>query len=336
MTSLRARLVYARILWKEFRASILAFIAVLALGTLATHALYDIAPLSLPEALWGTFTLIFFQPSLAFPRHPALEAVFFLIPVVSFLMVVEGFLRFGALVVNRNQNPEVWNMALAQSFENHVVIAGMGKIGLRAARLLLDDGERLVCVEKNPESLPRTEFEERGAALITGNILADDVFRKVHVEKAKCFMACTDDDLVNFESALKARAVNPGIRVVLRLFNDKLASQMESNFNISIVYSSSALAAPSFASAVYSKNIKDSFVIDHERFCLLHCLVDAVSPFCGLVHADVERQFEATIVVHKDSAKRKKPGDPQTPVEEGDNLILIVPFRVVKAKAGRI
>jgi Trk K+ transport system NAD-binding subunit len=336
----RAQLVYSKILWSECRGSVTAFLVVLIMGSTATWTLYDVppggTPLGIAQAVWATASLIFFQPTLAFPSHPVLEAVFFLIPPLSALIIIQGLVRFSVLMTNRKNNMEVWNMALASTFENHVIIAGMGKIGSRVARLLLDDDERLVCVERDTSRLQFAEFEEEGAALIVGNILSDEVFRRTNVEKAKCFMACTDDDLVNFETALKVRAANPNIRVVLRLFNDQLAAQMQDSFNISIVYSSSALAAPAFASAVYSRHIKDSFIIDGERFCIVHCPVTSSSLLRSRTHQEIERDYDAQVVLHKDFERKRKPNQDEIRVDEGDNVILIMPFRIIKGLQGAL
>lgn len=43
-----------------------------------------------------------------------------------------------------------------------------------------------------------------------------------NIGKAKAIPATTDDDLANIEAALDAREINPGVRVVLRLFDDTL------------------------------------------------------------------------------------------------------------------
>lgn len=333
---IRTQAIYARLLWREFRVSLIAFFAVLFLGAAAIHHFYDKAALTWPEALWGAFTLIFFQPTLEFPGHWFLALLFFVIPACGVLVIVEGLLRFSLLMVNRKHNQEEWHMALAESFSGHIVISGLGKIGGRVAKMLLADGEKLVGVELNAATATLEGRDDPGLALLTGNILSDEILRRTNLAQAKCFMALTDDDLVNFESALKVRARRPDLRIVLRLFNDRLAAQMQDAFNISIVYSSSALAAPSFAAAVYSKHIRDSFEIDGERYCLLHLPIDDASPFCGLASDEIEQRFGASVVLHKDAARRKKPNRPGERVVAGDKLILILPFAAVKELSGKL
>jgi len=46
----------------------------------------------------------------------------------------------------------------------------------------------------------------------------------------------------------------PALRVVVRLFNQRIAEKIARNFNIRLVFSPSALAAPSFAAATAARS----------------------------------------------------------------------------------
>ena len=54
---------------------------------------------------------------------------------------------------------------------------------------------------------------------------------------------CADDDLANLDIALEARRLKPGIKVVLRLFDERLAENVEHGFDIHTAFSCSALPA---------------------------------------------------------------------------------------------
>jgi hypothetical protein len=63
------------------------------------------------QALYGAFSLMFFQPSLAFPRHPWLEVLYFVIPVVGLGVLADGVLRFGVMLFNKRARKEEWQMS---------------------------------------------------------------------------------------------------------------------------------------------------------------------------------------------------------------------------------
>jgi Trk K+ transport system NAD-binding subunit len=68
--------------------------------------------------------------------------------------------------------------------------------------------------------------------------------RSVGVPDATSLMALAEDDRVNLQVALKARDINPKIRVVLRQFNRTLARKIEQNLpNCSVLSLASHAAA---------------------------------------------------------------------------------------------
>ena len=75
--------------------------------------------------------------------------------------------------------------------------------------------------------------------------------RVAGVEEAASIMALSDDDRVNLQVALKARDINPAIRVVLRQFNPVLGRKLEHNLpNCSVLSLASHSAATFVGSAL--------------------------------------------------------------------------------------
>src|SRR5665213_1837313 len=75
--------------------------------------------------------------------------------------------------------------------------------------------------------------------------------RQVGVMDALSIMALADDDRVNLQVALKARDMNPKIRVVLRQFNRTLGRKLEQNLpNCSLLSMESHSAAPLVGTAL--------------------------------------------------------------------------------------
>ena len=66
-------------------------------------------------------------------------------------------------------------------------------------------------------------------------------------------MALTSDDLVNLEFALAARRLQPELRVVLRIFDPRLAERLDRGIELDLTRSVSALAAPAFSAALLGR-----------------------------------------------------------------------------------
>jgi voltage-gated potassium channel len=92
------------------------------------------------------------------------------------------------------------------------------------------------------------------------------VLLKAGLERASAVIACTNDDLTNVEIAIDAREVRSDIRIVMRLFDQGLASKISHSFDIDAAFSASALAAPAFAAAAVDPSVRDSFYVDDVLF----------------------------------------------------------------------
>jgi Trk K+ transport system NAD-binding subunit len=82
--------------------------------------------------------------------------------------------------------------------------------------------------------------------------------RQVGVPDATSLMALAEDDRVNLQVALKARDINPKIRVVLRQFNRTLARKIEQNLPNCSVLSLASHAAATMVGAALDQSTFDS------------------------------------------------------------------------------
>jgi len=90
---------------------------------------------------------------------------------------------------------------------NHRVICGLGRMGYRLALRFLDDGERVVAIERN-ESSPLVEFcREQGAIVLTGDATYRALLQAAGAARAHSVIAVCGDDTVNTEIAVHARAL---------------------------------------------------------------------------------------------------------------------------------
>ena len=69
------------------------------------------------------------------------------------------------------------------------------------------------------------------------------------VLRAVAVIAATNNDLANLEIGLSANALSPAVRVVLRIFDEELASNTAARLGIDFASSTSHLAAAEFLGA---------------------------------------------------------------------------------------
>ncbi|HET9227727.1 MAG TPA: NAD(P)-binding protein [Thermoanaerobaculia bacterium] len=178
------------------------------------------------------------------------------------------------------------------------IVVGMGDVGYRVAELLHHLGEKVVVLTLQVREERRRTAEAAGIRIVLGDARIDQNLHEAGLASAKLLIAATDQDLVNIEVALDARRIRPEMPVVIRLFDQGLARQLEGTFDLQRALGMSALAAPSFAAAALGEAVLGAFSIQGTPFVVGKGSGDGLIPLeDGLVLArkeDWDRLFGAT------------------------------------------
>jgi voltage-gated potassium channel len=320
---------FLRALWhdtwalvRQFRVSLLVFSTLLVAGTLAMRFFYihpDTAQhLSWAEAFHATLMLTLAEVLLPFPSAPGLQILFFAIPFIGLSTVVDGVIRFGVAFVNRRERKEAWQMAIASTYRNHIIVCGLGKVGYRVARELLSLGEEIVGIERDPEAPLLEELRQLNVPVLVGDARKQELLEKARIQEASAIAICTQDDLANLDIALEAREFNPGIKVVMRMFDTQLAERVRRGFGIRTAFSTSALAAPVFAAAATRAKIDQSFYLDGVLMNVARATIQDGSALQGRTVAQVEQDLDLTVVLHKGQSSVDPHPAPNVTLRAGD------------------
>lgn len=250
--------------------------------------------LDLFESIYAVFTLLFFGSGYPWPKDALTRALFFLVPMVGMAVVGQTVLGLASALVNR----ERWEIAVASTFQNHIIVCGLGKVGIRVVGWLRDLGEVVVVVESNQNEPRLREVSSWKIPVIFGDAAHDDVLDEANISTAASIVPCTNDDLANLRIATAARARCPGIRVVIRTFDDSLAANLKSGFDIQFAYSTSALAAPAFAAAALHAPVDYAFAFGESKMLLTiteFTVVDE-SPIAGYTVAKIEDEYDIEVL----------------------------------------
>ena len=83
-----------------------------------------------------------------------------------------------------------------------------------------------------------------GARLVSGDCRRRDVLEQAGVADCGGVLVLTNDDLLNVTTALTVRAINPDVRVVVRMFNHNLIGRLGEAVHNVFALSTSMLTAP--------------------------------------------------------------------------------------------
>ena len=129
----------------------------------------------------------------------------------------------------------------------HVIVVGLGSVGFRVVQELLDRGESVTVIEDDLSSRFMRALYELRLPTIIGDAKLERTLNDAGVRSAKALISVTSDDLSNLEIGLNAKLLNPGVRVVLRIYDYQLAQALDERLGMHFAFSSSAIAAESLA-----------------------------------------------------------------------------------------
>jgi len=125
----------------------------------------------------------------------------------------------------------------------HVVVAGMGQVGLRLAQELRSLGIAVVGIERDPQASGLGFARAVGVPVIIGNASSQAALKRAGVSRAIAIVAVGSDERDNIAVAVTALAGRPGARVVLRAGSDDAITETTSLFRIGAVIDVNGLTA---------------------------------------------------------------------------------------------
>jgi voltage-gated potassium channel Kch len=126
---------------------------------------------------------------------------------------------------------------------DHIVVIGLGQVGLRLCIQLRKLGIRVVAVERDPDASNLRLAKDFGIPVLIAH--ADDrrVLNQLSLHRAQALAAMGSEDLDNVEVAIAALAVEPSVRIVLRAGDSGVIAETRSLFSVGEVRDVSAYTA---------------------------------------------------------------------------------------------
>ncbi len=198
--------------WSRVRFGATVFVLILAIGVVG----YRILGLGLFDAVYQTgitVTTVGFDETgpageidRAY-RSFTLFLVFFGTGGVLYTlgMIVEALIE-GTLTDNRRQRKE---QRVINAMNNHVVVAGAGRVGLAIVEYALRHDADVVVIDRDPP-------DDLGVPVVVGEATDEDVLHRAGIDRADTLIAALNTDADNIYVTLSARALNPNLFIVVR------------------------------------------------------------------------------------------------------------------------
>ncbi|HXJ66892.1 MAG TPA: NAD-binding protein [Actinomycetota bacterium] len=193
------------------------------------------------------------------PTHAGLK-VFAILALIASGVLVGAVFSFATAAVteDRLQRREARRIA---KLRGHAVVAGLDNVGYRLEQVLHGMGVPTVTIDSEIDPRFSTALATR-TPFVQGDPRIRENLERAGLERAGLLFAVTGDELLNVEVCLQAKAVNPRIRTVARMFDEDFAGDASRTLGIDATLSTSMAAATAFASAATDEQAVRTFRLD--------------------------------------------------------------------------
>lgn len=319
-------------LWREFRRPILVFlIAVFGggwlYGELRVQAGYPAIPLiDLPYTMLMLMTL---EAPGEPPHEPQLIAFWYMMPIIAAFVLGRGVVDFARLFFDRSERRNAWEEAVASTYRNHVIILGVGHLGLRVTRALAQMGFEVVAIDQKAVSERDRQLDEMHVPIIVGDGRLAVTLEKAGLRYAQALIVCTSDDLMNLEITMRARDLNPDVRITVRMWDDHYVQQIRRFLNVEAVMSASSLAAPVFAGTAVGVEIAQTLNVNGVDYSMIRLKVADGSFMEGNTIEVLQNKYGMDIVLHEHQNEVKVHPAANSVVRANDTLVIFAPYNQI-------
>ena len=218
----------------------LGLVAIFAIETVTAAFTLDESAI---DAIYGSAkTLVTVDPNLKIAEGPGWYKLFISGTMLATLFFAAA-LTAGLVnrVVERSLTGFVGRRAVPRN--DHVVVVGLGQVGMRLCLLLRACRIPLVAVESDARGESVGIAMELGLPVVIGRGADPSILGKLSLHKARAVAAVTSDDLENISVAMTARGIHPEIRTVLRVGDGNVANETRSLLALGLVRDVHRLAA---------------------------------------------------------------------------------------------
>lgn len=200
------------------------------------------------DAIYGSAkTLVTVDPNLDVDDGPGWYKLFTSATMLVALVFAAGFT---AGLVNRVIETRLTGLVgrRAMPRRDHVVVVGLGQVGMRLCLLLRSCGVPVVAIEQDEDARNIGLARELGLPMVIGRGSDHSLMGRLSLDRARAVAAVTSDDLENISAAMTARGIEEDVRVVLRVGDGDIANETRSLLALGLIRDVHRIAAVLIAS----------------------------------------------------------------------------------------
>ncbi|HEX4034863.1 MAG TPA: NAD-binding protein [Solirubrobacteraceae bacterium] len=153
---------------------------------------------------------------------------------------------------------------------DHVVVVGLGQVGLRLCMMLQELGVPVVAIERDPEADNVRRARQYNIPVVLGRGSSRAILHRLSLERARAIAAVTSDEVENIAAAVAALAIRANLRTVLRAGSGDLLDETRALFRIGAVRDVYLIGGTFLAAAALGSSAEGAFLIDETVWVIAH------------------------------------------------------------------
>ncbi len=321
---------------RRLAVALAALLAVLAAATAALSLAYHLSGgrhISVLDAAYftvETITTVGYGDFSFRGQSPWLMAGAIGLMLAGALFVAVFFALLTNIVVGRRISESLGRQRIT-GLRGHVLVIGLGSVGMRVVEQLAAAGRDIVVVEKDEHNRHLGQVRALGVPVVIADATEPQVLESVRLASASAVAVMTSDDLANVETGLAVRdQLGPRwdtTPVVLRIFDPQLARSVKNSFGFTSVRSTAALAAPWFVGAALGLDVLSTFYAGDEPLLVARLTITPQGGLHGLAMHDLAARTRVLAIRRAaDKAVLEHPPRRSTRFRPDDEAYLIGPY----------
>jgi voltage-gated potassium channel len=153
----------------------------------------------------------------------------FILPLGTVIILGEGVLRVFSIYLQKREHREEWDIMVAKTFSNHIVVCGVGELGKALVkRFHADHPEaRIVLVDQHSGLLAETGLTDDNVICLQADMTSIETLKTANCHKARLVLLVSGNDAANLEAAYKVNQLNPQVQTWVRLHHNGLVDLMD-------------------------------------------------------------------------------------------------------------
>lgn len=333
----RTRSTVADVADRPLRIALLLGLALLAVSTLVLHFGYrrphGDPRLPLLDAVYFTVETVATVGfgDFSFSNQPAWIESFGIVLIVAGTTLVTTLFALLTNALVRRRIAQSLGGGQIPGMSGHVVLVGLGAVGMRVLEGLLARRARVIVVERAGDGPYVGRARALGVPVVLGDATLGQTLESVNLHAAGGVAILTSDDMTNIETGLAVRDRLgerwAAVPVVLRVFDRQLGHRLEQSFGFRHVWSTSAIAAPWFVGAALGMEVLFTFYVGNHPFLLARLTVSAGGGLDGLAMRELPAKIRVVAIRRaQDPDRLEHPPRRDTRLAPGDDAFLAGPY----------